>query len=114
MNTSPVASILLACMLAGGCSPLLSDEERMDAVHVGYVSRSGDTISGTGAVEWFGLEGGFFAIRGDDGKVYDPMNLPRAFATNGMRVRFAAKLRRDVGSIHMVGEIVEIQRISAA
>jgi hypothetical protein len=114
MKTPRLASILFACMLAGACSPLLSDEERLDAVHVGYVTRSGDMISGTGTVERFDIEGGFFAIRGDDGKVYDPMNLPPGLARHGVRVRFTAKLRRDMGSIHMVGEIVEIQQISAA
>ncbi|HEX8212733.1 MAG TPA: hypothetical protein VF584_21335 [Longimicrobium sp.] len=114
MKTSRLTSILLACMVAGACSPLLSDEERLDAVHVGYVTRSGDMISGTGTVERFDIEGGFFAIRGDDGKVYDPINLPPGFARHGVRVRFTAKLRRDMGSIHMVGEIVEIQQISAA
>jgi hypothetical protein len=114
MKASRLASIILACMLAGACSPLLTDEERVDAVHVGFVTRSGDMVNGTGTVEWFGIEGGFFAIRGDDGKVYDPMNLPPAFAKDGVRVRFTAKLRRDMGSIHMVGEIVEIQQITAA
>jgi len=114
MNTSRLTSILLACIIAGACSPLLSDEERVDAVHVGYVTRSGGMISGTGTVERFEIEGGFFAIRGDDGKVYDPMNLPPAFARAGLRVRFTAKMRRDVGSIRMVGEVVEIQQISAA
>lgn len=101
-------------MLAGACSPLLSDEERLDAVHVGYLTRSGDVVSGTGSVERFEVEGGFFAIRGDDGKVYEPMNLPPAFERAGVRVRFTAKLRRDVGSFRMVGEVVEIQQITAA
>ncbi len=84
----------------------------MDAVHVGYITRSGDMLSGTGAVERFEIEGGFFAIRGDDGKVYEPMNLAPAFQRAGFRVRFTAKLRKDVGSFRMVGEVVEIQQIS--
>jgi hypothetical protein len=113
MKASRLASILLACVLAGACSPLLTDEERVDAVRVGFVTRSGDMVSGTGTVQWFEVEGGFFAIRGDDGKVYDPINLPPAFARKDVRVRFTARLRRDLGSIHMVGEIVEIQQISA-
>lgn len=114
MKAHRLASIFIACMIAGACSPLLSGEERLDAVHVGYVTRSGDMISGTGSVEWFGIEGGFFAIRGDDGRVYEPMNLPPAFERAGLRVRFTARLRKDVGSFRMVGEVVEIQQISAA
>jgi len=83
-----------------------------EPVRVGFVSRQGDEVSGTGAVEWFGIEGGFFAIRGDDGKVYDPMNLPAGFARDGLRVRFEGRIRRDVGSIRMVGEIVELRQIA--
>jgi hypothetical protein len=115
MRRSSFAPVLLAALVAAGaCSPLLTDEESRDAVHVGFVTRNGDLVSGTGTVQWFALEGGFFAIRGDDGKVYDPINLPAAFARDGVKVRFSAKLRRDVGSIHMVGEIVELQQISGA
>ena len=115
MRRSRIAPLLLAALLsAGACSPLLTDEEARDAVHAGFVTRNGDLVSGTGTVQWFGLEGGFFAIRGDDAKVYDPINLPSAFARDGAKVRFTATLRRDVGSVRMVGEIVELQQISGA
>lgn len=70
-----------------------------------------DLDSQTGTVQWFDLEGGFFAIRGDDGEVYDPINLPAEFREDGLRVRFDAEIRRDLGSIHMVGQIVEIHSI---
>jgi hypothetical protein len=96
----------------GACSPLFSGDETMDPVRVGFVSRQGDQVSGTGAVEWFTIEGGFFAIRGDDGRVYDPMNLPAAFAKDGARVRFEGRIRGDMGSFHMVGEIVELKSIA--
>jgi hypothetical protein len=114
MRRSAIAPLLLAALLAGACSPLLTDEEARDAVHGGFVTRHGDLVSGTGTVQWFGLEGGFFAIRGDDGKVYDPINLPAAFARDGAKVRFSATLRRDMGSIHMVGEIVELRQITGS
>lgn len=113
MRRLPLIPLLLACLCAGACTPLLSDDEARNVIHSGYFTRNGDQLSGTGTVEWFEIEGGFFAIRGDDGKVYDPMNLPPAFAEHRKRVRFTARLRRDMGSFHMVGEIVEIQQISA-
>ena len=59
------------------------------------------------------LEGGFFAIEGDDGRVYDPIDLPEPFKKDGLRVKVKAKLRNDVGSIHMVGDIIEILEIDA-
>ena len=115
MRRSAIAPLLLAALFgAGACSPLLTDDEARDAVHGGFVTRNGDLVSGTGTVLWYALEGGFFAIRGDDGKVYDPINLPAAFKRDGVKVRFSAKVRRDMMSIHMVGEIVEIQQISGA
>jgi hypothetical protein len=71
----------------------------------------------TGVVRHFDLEGGFFAIRGDDGVTYDPSNLSEEFRRDGLRVRARARLRPDMGGIHMVGpivDIIEIERDSAA
>jgi hypothetical protein len=36
------------------------------------------------------MEGGFFAIDGDDGKTYDPINLPDSFKINGLKVTSGA------------------------
>jgi hypothetical protein len=63
----------------------------------------------TGTAHFFSLEGGFWAIRGDDGVTYDPKDgLPPAFQREGMRVSAVVKTRSDLGGIHMVGPIVEI------
>jgi hypothetical protein len=66
----------------------------------------------TGTVRHFDLEGGFWAIRGDDSTTYDPMGglLPE-FQQEGLRVRFEGKLRSDIAGFHMVGPIVEITSI---
>lgn len=115
MTRTRIAAALLAAVLAAGaCSPTFSDEDTANSMRAGYVTRNGDRVSGTGTVEWFSLEGGFFALRGDDGKVYDPINLPATYRSAGMRVRFEAKIRSDVGSFHMVGEIVEVLQIGGA
>lgn len=66
----------------------------------------------TGTVVWKPLEGGFFAIDADDGKGYDPINLPREYRTNGTRVRITAVERKDMASIHMYGTIIQIRTIS--
>jgi len=73
---------------------------------------SGDSVRGTGTVQFFRIEGGFFAIRGDDGVTYDPTNLSSAFQRDGLRVRFEAVIRRDLGGIHMVGPIVDVISIA--
>ena len=68
----------------------------------------------TGVVHFYSLEGGFWAVRGDDGVIYDPMNgLPTAFQRENLRVTMIVNIRSDVGGIHMVGPIVEILQIEA-
>jgi len=69
------------------------------------------SVSGTGTVKFVGLEGGFYGIVGDDGKHYDPINLEQTYQKDGLRVRFQAKIREDIASIHMWGTIVEITKI---
>ena len=79
----------------------------------GTVVVTAGVARGTGTVQFMNLEGGFFAIRGDDGVTYDPTNLPSAFQRNALRVRFEARIRPDLGGIHMVGPIVEVISIEA-
>ncbi|HEY3155527.1 MAG TPA: hypothetical protein VGK76_02715 [Candidatus Eisenbacteria bacterium] len=68
-----------------------------------------ETIRVTGTVRYYTLEGGFWAVRGDDSTTYDPMGgLPSDFQHDGLRVRLEAKMRPDMASIHMAGPIVEI------
>ncbi len=66
----------------------------------------------TGTARFITLEGGFWAIRGDDGVTYDPKDgLPAQFQKDGLRVTAVVKTRSDLGGIHMVGPIVEILEI---
>jgi hypothetical protein len=69
-------------------------------------------IQVNGTIRHFALEGGFWAVRGDDGVTYDPMNgLAPEFERENLRVIMVAKVREDVGGIHMVGPIVEVLSI---
>ena len=66
-----------------------------------------------GTIQFMTVEGGFWAVRGDDDVTYDPINgVPPAFRTEGLRVRLEAKRRQDAASIHMAGPIVEIITIA--
>jgi hypothetical protein len=65
-----------------------------------------------GTVQYFNLEGGFWGVRGDDGVTYDPITgLSPAFQRENLRVTMVAKIRTDMGGIHMVGPLVEILSI---
>ena len=71
-----------------------------------------NNLVATGTVRFFSVEGGFWAIAGDDNITYDPMTPLRSeFQREGLRVRFEAKVRSDVGGTHMVGPVVEIIQI---
>jgi hypothetical protein len=60
------------------------------------------------------IEGGFWAIRGDDGVTYDPLGgIGKGFQRSGLRVEFEGRVRDDLAGIHMVGPIVEILTIRA-
>jgi hypothetical protein len=66
----------------------------------------------TGTIHFFTLEGGFWAVRGDDGVTYDPMNgLPSRFQQENLRVSMLVKVRKDLAGVHMVGPVVEIVTI---
>ena len=67
-----------------------------------------------GTVRYITLEGGFWAVRGDDGLTYDPMNgLAPQYQRENLRVTLVAKVRDDIGGVHMVGPIVEVLSIQA-
>lgn len=94
-----LASVLPACSNGTGASDIV---------------RRGDTVSGTGTVRWYDLEGGFYAIDGSDGTTYDPMHIPADFQEDGLKVRFEATLRDDLASTHMIGPVIEIRSIEKA
>ena len=67
-----------------------------------------------GTVVYLSFEGGFYGIVGDDGKHYDPINMPQEFKVDGLRVRFTANIT-DYMSYYMWGYIVRlisIERLS--
>jgi len=69
-------------------------------------------ISGTGTVRFITLEGGFYGIVADDGLHYDPINLGRELHEDGIRIRFKAEKRKDLASVHMWGDIIEIVEVA--
>lgn len=65
-----------------------------------------------GTVRYVALEGGFWAVRGDDGVTYDPINgLASEFQRENLRVTLIVRVRNDLGGIHMVGPVVEVLSI---
>jgi hypothetical protein len=71
-----------------------------------------DTFELQGTVVHKNIEGGFYAIDGDDGKKYNPVNLSESFRKDGLKVKVTARLRMDAMSIHMYGAIIEVVEIA--
>lgn len=71
-----------------------------------------DQVCVDGTARFFSFEGGFWAVRGDDSVTYDPVGgLPSDFRASGLRVHLRARIRQDLGSIHMAGPVVDIVSI---
>ncbi|MBD3426640.1 MAG: hypothetical protein GF409_05370 [Candidatus Omnitrophica bacterium] len=97
MKTRTVILILaLAAILAGACN-----------THSEY-------IRAEGIVTRIELEGGFWGIKTDDGRKFDPLNLPDEFKKDGLRVNVRLKPRDEMAGFHMWGQVVEVLRIEKA
>ncbi len=112
MRVAPLLVLLAAC--TGAPAPDAAGAAPPETPPPGAppVETSDSIVTITGVVRHFDLEGGFFAIRGDDGVTYDPSNLAEEFRQDGLRVQARLRLRPDMGGIHMVGPIVDIVEIS--
>jgi hypothetical protein len=76
-----------------------------------FTPSSPDIVCITGTVRYFGFEGGFWAVRGDNDTTYDPLDaMPARFRREGLRVRVEARLP-PLFSFHMAGPIIEILEI---
>ncbi|RJS90857.1 hypothetical protein CW705_05065 [Candidatus Bathyarchaeota archaeon] len=84
-----------------------------DAIGIGEFTRfkGSGVFTARGTIRYIPLEGGFYGIITDDGKKYLPLNLPERYRHDRLRVWFKAKLRRNVTTIYMWGEPIEILKI---
>jgi hypothetical protein len=73
-----------------------------------FSRRKKKQIQGKGTVKHLSFEGGFYGIVADDGKHYDPLNLPPEFRVDGLRIRFTAILTDNIVSFHMWGYMVKL------
>lgn len=70
-----------------------------------------DLFEIAGTVAYMDIEGGFYAIHGEDGRKYAPVNLPEAYRRDGLTVNVTARLKTDTVGVHMYGAIIEIVSI---
>ena len=108
--------VIASLFLLLGCEQISVQSTEMDADKAAGISVSDPVsirpvreklIRDVGIIRYIDLEGGFYGIIGKRGN-YDPVNLPREFQQDGLRVRFTARVCKDLASIHMWGTIIEI------
>lgn len=75
---------------------------------------TGPVLSVSGTVFRVHPEFDVFAIRGDDGGVYSPINLPVRFWDEGREVDVEIRDRHDIKVLKLDGAIVELLRIRDA
>lgn len=64
-----------------------------------------------GQVKYFDLEGGFYGVIDNEGKIYLPINLSSEFKVDGLKIRFTYKEVENSVNIYMRGIPVEIEKI---
>lgn len=65
----------------------------------------------TGTVQYLDFEGGFYGLVADSGEKYDPINLPKEYKKDGLRVKFQVEEKKGMVGFHMWGKIVEVVKI---
>ncbi len=120
-----VLSILMCVMALVGCKDIIdssqnaqTDEPNIPEANEPPSSESPPTLPAdsfeiVGTVTYKNIEGGFYAIDADNGRKYDPINLPESFRKDGLRVKVTARPRIDAMSLHMYGAIIEVVNIAA-
>jgi hypothetical protein len=98
-----LVTAVLAMAVMGGCA---SKQQAADA--------SQGIISEAGQVRHVNLDTGFYGIIGEDGRKFEPINLPANFQVNRQNVTFRVKPRPDILNSHMWGMPVEVLDIKAA
>lgn len=128
LTFGPLFSTRMACPEGSLDAPFMRDLQRAESFFVEngllylelpydsgtmrFREAHNDRIAISGTIVFRNLEGGFYVIEGDDGRIYAPINLEDSFKRDGLKVNVVANLKPDMGSIHMVGDIVEIVKIS--
>jgi hypothetical protein len=91
------ATLISVALTQNETLPALDDEQNID-----------EYIVGTGTIQYFDLEGGFYGIVSDDGEQYLPLNLSSEFEEDGLCVQFTVELVEDHFSFIMWGVLVDI------
>jgi len=87
----------------------------ISAVYIIWIMKeSNDIIEIRGEIKYINLEGGFYGVVDHNGNKYFPINLPKQYQVDGLKVFIKARLRKDIVTTAMWGipiQIIEIHVI---
>ncbi len=102
-NKRLLYGILEVCIFVGIClfvylsRPILLTKEQKESI-----------ISGIATVRYIPLKGGFYGLVSNDNKSYDPINLPKEFQRDGLKVKFKARVSKDRMSIYIGEQLLKL------
>ncbi|MFT6897439.1 MAG: hypothetical protein ACJA13_001845 [Paraglaciecola sp.] len=97
-------SLLSACSQS---TPLITKESKT----VEERPTVNEQVEFTGRVRFITLEGGFYAIYADDGRVFTPTNLAKKYRQDGLLVVVTGQILTDIMSFTQHGKMLQVKSI---
>ncbi|MGA7801040.1 MAG: hypothetical protein WCC36_09535 [Gammaproteobacteria bacterium] len=106
-----LSHLLLATALTVGLAAAGCAAENTAGASAPATSQEARTVTITGKIVHLEIEGGFWGIVASDGAHYDPVNLPKDFQHQDLKVRATLRTKPGLVSFHMWGTLVDVVNI---
>lgn len=70
-----------------------------------------EQVEFTGTVRFITLEGGFYALYADDGRIFTPTNLAKKYKQDGLIVAVKGRILTDIMSFTQHGKMLQVKSI---
>lgn len=74
-------------------------------------SSMNEQVEFTGSVRFITLEGGFYALYADDGRVFTPTNLAKKYQQDGLLVSVKGQILTDMMSFQQHGKMLQVKSV---
>lgn len=105
-------SVVYLCLLSllSACSqsmPLIAKEAKITEERPAVKEQ----VKFSGSVRFISLEGGFYALYADDGRIFTPTNLGKKYRQDGLLVAVTGQILTDIMSFTQHGKMLQIKSI---
>ncbi|MFQ3197726.1 MAG: hypothetical protein ACI8R9_000388 [Paraglaciecola sp.] len=97
-------SLLIACSQS---TPLIAQEAKITKER----ATVNEQVKFTGRVRFMTIEGGFYALYADDGRVFNPSNLAKKYQQDGLLVVVTGQILTDMMSYQQHGKMLQVTSI---